>query len=93
MEKRARRCGLKDNFAWHEKSLVIVSLSIMQMRLQFLADKTWRMWVQTRSLFRMYFTNNEDTVDLPVHFTFSLVILFYRDSQNRRGPDLQEHAY
>lgn len=72
----ARRCGLKDIFAWHEKSLVIVSLSITQKRLQFLADETWRMWVQTRGLFRMYLPNNEDIVDLPVHFTFSLVYYF-----------------
>lgn len=47
-----------------------------------LADETWRMRVQTRGLFRMYLPNNEDIVDLPVHFTFSLVLSFYRDSQN-----------
>jgi len=32
--------------------------------------------------FRMYLPNNEDIVDLPVHFTFSLVLSFYRDCQN-----------
>lgn len=59
MEKGARRCGLKDIFAWHEK-----------------VPETWRMRVQTRGLFRMYLPNNEDIVDLPVHFTFSLVYYF-----------------
>ncbi len=81
MEKGARRCGLKDIFAWHEKSLVIVSLSKTQKRLQFLADETWRMRVQTKGLFRMYLLNNEDIVDLPVHFTFSLVYCFIETVQ------------
>lgn len=81
MDKGARRCGLKDIFAWHEKSLVTVSLSITQKRLQLLADETRRMRVQMRGLFRMYLLNDEDIVDLPVHFTFSLVHYFIETVQ------------
>lgn len=58
--RSAYGCGLKDISAWHEKSLVIVSLSIVKIRLWFSQTKP-EDGVQTRDLFRMYLPNDEDT--------------------------------